>query len=215
MTDSEEGDAARRWAAAARVAKGLQPEAGSSAEREAWALVVVVVVLVAAMSGVTTLLLLQPLFRNVIVVPGWLKTAGVIIECAGILLDVSVWFHAGRTGEKPNSQSLVVAQLSLTQRRRVANQIKGRESVHPEELNVVLAAARQTLILQRFSLRLLPGYLLLALGNLMMWPDLGPAMVLYAFTMILFVVAVPMGLRRLRQTRAFLAFAGTDALNTK
>ncbi|MEW1821583.1 hypothetical protein AB0323_12455 [Arthrobacter sp. NPDC080031] len=215
MRGTEGDDAARQWAAAERVAKGLPSGMWSPPRNEAWTLVAVVVLVVAAISGVTALLLLQPLFRDVIVVPGWLKTAGVIVECAGILLDVIVWFHAGRTGEKPNSQGLVVAQLSLTQRRRVANQIKGREPVHPEELNVVLGAARQTLAVQRFSLRLLPGYFLLALGNLMMWTDLGPAMVLYAFTMIPFLVAVPIGLRRLRQTRAFLAYAGLDALNTK
>ncbi|MCZ9882732.1 hypothetical protein [Arthrobacter sp. B2a2-09] len=40
--------------------------------------------------------------------------------------------------------------------------IKGREPVHPEEMNVVLAATRQAAVVQRFSLRPLLAYFLLA-----------------------------------------------------
>ncbi|OOP65290.1 hypothetical protein BMF89_00115 [Arthrobacter sp. SRS-W-1-2016] len=209
MTDRNDGDAVQRWAAAERVAQGLPSGTGPPPKREAWTLVVFAVLVVFAISGVVTFFILQPqpLFGDVVAVPGWLKTVGAIVECAGILLGVIVWVRAARSGERPISQGSVVAQLSRTQRRRVANQIKGREPVLPEELNVVLAAARQALILQRFSLRLLPAYFLFALGNLM-WTDLGLAKALYVLTLILFVVAAPIALRRLRRTQDFLQRTG-------
>ncbi|MFB9714382.1 hypothetical protein [Arthrobacter methylotrophus] len=106
-----------------------------------------------------------------------------------------------------------MTQLSRTQRRRVANQIKGRETVHPEEVTVVLAAARQGLVVQRFSLRLLPAYVLFFLGNLM-WTDWVLAKVLYVITLILFVAVTPIALRRIRRTTDVVQRTGPDVRNT-
>jgi hypothetical protein len=166
--------------------------------------------LLRAIGFTTALLLAQNLLGEAAAVPGWLRTTGIIVEWAGILLGILVWVHAVRRGEKPVSQSLILAQLSRTQRRRVANQIKGQEPVQPEDMTVVLAAARQAVALQRFALRLLPAYFLFALGNLM-WTDWGFARVLYGITLILFIVAVPIALSKLRRTKDFLANAGPGA----
>lgn len=213
MTGREVGDADRRWAAAERVAAGLASGTGPPPNRRwAWVLVAVVVLLVGTISGFVAYLLLQPhpRFGDVVAVPGWLKAAGVFVEWVGVLLGIFGWVRAGRRGERPISQSLVVAQLSRTQRRRVANQIGGREPVHPEELTVVLGAARQAVVIQRFSLRLLPAYFLFALGNLM-WTDWALARILYVVALVVFVVMVPVTLRRIRRTRDFLQSADPDA----
>lgn len=105
---------------------------------------------------------------------------------------------------------MVLALLSLTQRRRIANQIKGREPVVSEELPVVLAVARQSLAAQRFSLRILPAYFLFVVGSLL-WTDWGLGKFLFVVVLIMFVVAVPVALKSLRRTKDFLKNAGPDA----
>ncbi|WP_284755268.1 hypothetical protein [Arthrobacter sp. efr-133-R2A-120] len=105
---------------------------------------------------------------------------------------------------------MVLAPLSLTQRRRIAIQIKGREPVDPEELPVVLAVARQSLAAQRFSLRILPAYFLFTVGNLL-WTGWGLAKVLFVVVLIMFVVAVPVAIKSLRRTKDFIKNAGPDA----
>ncbi|MBT8162622.1 MULTISPECIES: hypothetical protein [Arthrobacter] len=213
MTDSDEADAARRWAAAERAAAGLPPETGPAPGRgQAWVLTAVVVLAAGVFAGFVAFVLLLPqsLFGGAVAVPGWLQTTGLIIEWAGILLGIFVWVRAGRTGERPISMNLVVAQLSFTQKRRVANQIKGREPAHPEEMRVVIAAARQAVAVQRFSLRLLLAYVLFALGNLM-WTDWVLARILYAIALAVFVVAVPLSLKKLRRVEDFLQNTVPDA----
>ena len=205
MTDRDEVFAARRWAAAERAAAGLPPETGPSPNRgRAWVLTAVVVLVAGAFAGfVAFVLLSQSALGGTVAVPGWLQTTGFIVESAGIFLGIFVWVRAGRRGERPISMNLVVTQLSRTQKRRVANQIKGRQPVHPEETRVVIAAARQAVAVQRFSLRLLPAYILFALGNLM-WTGWGLAGILYAIALAVFVVAVPLSLRKLRLIEDFL-----------
>lgn len=93
-------------------------------------------------NGVTSF---YSLLGDAAVVPDWLKITGYIIEAVAVLLGITIWVHATRTGQQPTTRGMVLAPLSLTQRRRIANQIKGREPVVSEELPVVLAVAGQSL----------------------------------------------------------------------
>lgn len=142
------------------MAAGLPSEKERSRNRRAWAFIVLTVLIVAAPGGAAAFLLPQNLFGDADAVPDWVKTTGYIIEAVAILLGITIWVQATRTGQQPTSRGLVLAPQSLTQRRRIANQIKGREPVVSEEMPAVLAAARQSLAAQRFSLRVLPAYLL-------------------------------------------------------
>jgi uncharacterized membrane protein YtjA (UPF0391 family) len=207
MNRSEDGEATRRWAEAERLAAGLPSENERSRNRRTWAFIILTVLIVAALGGGAAFLLPQNLFGDAAAVPNWLKTTGYIIEAVGILLGITIWVHATRTGQHPTTRGLVLAPLSLTQRRRIANQIKGREPVDPDEMPVVLAAARQSLAAQRFSLRILPAYFLFTVGSLL-WTDWGLAKVLFVIVLIMFVVAIPFALKSLRRTKGFLKNAG-------
>ncbi|MEZ2390196.1 hypothetical protein AB6813_11720 [bacterium RCC_150] len=210
MNRSEDGEATRRWAEAERLAAGLPSETERSRNRRAWAFITLFVLILAAIGCAAAFLLPQNLLGDAVAVADWLKTTGYIIEAVAILLGIAIWVHATRTGQRPTRRGMVLAPLSLTQRRRIANQIKGREPVDPEEMPVVLAAAHQSLAAQRFSLRILPAYFLFTVGNLL-WTDWGLAKVLFVVALIMFVAAVPFVLKSLRRTKGFLKNAGPDA----
>lgn len=145
MNRSEDGEATRRWAEAERLAAGLPSETERSPSRRAWAFIILTVLIVVALSGAAAFFLPQSLLGDAAAVPDWLKITGYIIEAVAVLLGITIWVHATRTGQQPTTRGMVLAPLSLTQRRRIANQIKGREPVVSEELPVVLAVARQSL----------------------------------------------------------------------
>lgn len=210
MNRSEDGEAARRWAEEERLAAGLPSERDRLRVRRARVFIVLVVLIVTAIAFAVAFLVPQNLLGDPTAVPDGLRITGYLVQAAGMLLGITIWVHAARTGQQPTTRGLVLAALSLTQRRRVASQIKGRETVEPEELPVVLAVARQTLSAQRFSLRILPAYFLFVLGSLL-WTDWGLAKALFVFVLFMFVVIVPIALKSLRRTKLFIENADPDA----
>lgn len=190
-----------RWAEAEALATG-----GGSGRSRGWRspsrrLVVLVVVGVAVVAGVAAAVLGGGSdHTSSPEVSGWRQVVGTLLVVVGGGLMVVTAVRMWRSGTFGAAWSSPTRVLSLTQRRRVGRQLRGKAPVAPRELVVLRPAAEKFLVQLRNSRSSMLGLAVLSAGQAVQSSSavLTGSSVVVLVVFVLVLVLVPRDVRRLR-----------------